>query len=107
MFHVHVVVLSYFLVPVPIAAGIFYPAVRMRLPPELAAFAMAMSSVSVIVSSLSLRWFYRRPVVRDVHVKSDVTSQGEGDKRVPMAMRQDEYSHTGKDTNAEQDGKHL
>lgn len=48
---------------IPIAAGLFFPLVQVRLPPELAAFAMAMSSLSVIGSSLLLRR-YRRPEIK-------------------------------------------
>lgn len=44
-----------FYVAVPVAAGILYPSLQWRLPPELAALAMAFSSVSVIVSSLLLK----------------------------------------------------
>jgi hypothetical protein len=48
---------------VPIAAGLFYhpPTIAMRLPPEIAALAMAMSSVSVICSSLWLKR-YQKPL---------------------------------------------
>lgn len=46
---------------VPIAAGAFYPVFHMQLPPMFAGLAMALSSVSVVASSLMLRW-YRRPV---------------------------------------------
>ena len=47
---------------IPIAAGVFYPLVHDRLPPTVAALAMALSSVSVVLSSLSLR-LYQIPVV--------------------------------------------
>jgi len=42
---------------IPIAAGVLYPATRTRLPPELAAVAMVLSSVCVVTSSLSLRGY--------------------------------------------------
>lgn len=49
---------------IPIAAGVFYPFVHSRLPPTLAAIAMALSSVSVVISSLTLR-FYQPPDVME------------------------------------------
>lgn len=54
--------LLYNILGIPIAAGIFYPLVQSRLPPTLAGLAMALSSVSVVLSSLTLR-FYRPPSV--------------------------------------------
>ena len=40
---------------VPIAAGALYPAFKLLLSPEIAAAAMALSSVSVIANALRLR----------------------------------------------------
>lgn len=45
---------------IPIAAGVFYPIVQVRLPPAVAAVAMALSSISVVVSSLALK-LYKPP----------------------------------------------
>lgn len=50
----------YNLVAIPFAAGLWFPWTHMLLPPHYAGLAMAMSSISVLVSSASLR-LYRRP----------------------------------------------
>ena len=47
---------------IPVAAGVFYPVFKTRLPPTLAAVAMALSSLSVVAGSLALR-LYRPPQV--------------------------------------------
>lgn len=44
------------MVAIPFAAGIFYPAGGIRLDPVWAAIVMACSSVSVVLSSLALRF---------------------------------------------------
>lgn len=53
--------LGYNTLAIPIAAGIFYPLTHTALPPYVAAFAMALSSVSVLTSSLSLNR-YKPPI---------------------------------------------
>ncbi len=45
---------------IPIAAGVLFPYLQLRLPPTVAAIAMALSSVSVVFSSLALR-LYKPP----------------------------------------------
>ena len=52
--------LLYNCLSIPIASGVFYPLLRTRLPPTVAAIAMAMSSISVVGSSLALH-FYHSP----------------------------------------------
>jgi P-type Cu+ transporter len=49
--------LGYNTMGIPIAAGCLFPAFKVRLPPEVAALAMALSSVSVVLSSLHLKWY--------------------------------------------------
>jgi Cu+-exporting ATPase len=46
---------AYNAIGVPIAAGALYPAFGLTLTPQLAALAMALSSVSVIANALRLR----------------------------------------------------
>ena len=55
--------LCYNVISVPFAAGLFYPLTDFHLPPALAGFMMACSSVSVVTSSLLIRR-YQRPTVR-------------------------------------------
>lgn len=52
--------LMYNCLGIPIAAGALYPLTRVRLPPPVAAIAMALSSISVVLSSMALR-LYRPP----------------------------------------------
>jgi len=56
--------LCYNVIAVPFAAGLLYPLTDFHLPPSLAGFMMACSSVSVVTSSLLLRR-YKRPIIED------------------------------------------
>jgi Cu+-exporting ATPase len=56
--------LLYNILGIPIAAGVFYPLIHTRLPPTLAALAMALSSFSVVMNSLALR-LYRPPKIEE------------------------------------------
>jgi Cu2+-exporting ATPase len=46
---------AYNTLAIPIAAGILYPSFGISLNPTIAGLAMAFSSISVVLSSLSLR----------------------------------------------------
>lgn len=46
---------------IPISAGAFYDLGQTKLPAVWASLAMALSSVSVVVNSLFLRWTFRIP----------------------------------------------
>lgn len=59
---------------IPIAAGVLYPAIHpATLPPAAAGLAMALSSVSVILSSLCLR-LYRPPQIQPRSIDTSVKS---------------------------------
>lgn len=62
---------------IPVASGVLYPAIHMQLPPWLAGLCMALSSVSVVASSLLLRR-YKRPtrVLRQVVAGAGATAAG-------------------------------
>lgn len=59
-----VLALCYNVLAVPFAAGLFDPMTDFHLPPALAGFMMACSSISVVTSSLLLRR-YQRPIIKD------------------------------------------
>lgn len=81
--------MGYNLLAIPIAAGALFPLFHMRMPPWLAGLAMALSSVSVVTSSLLLRG-YKRPVseLSAVSVVSGSGSEpGTPTRRMEMSER--------------------
>jgi len=73
--------MGYNVVMIPVAAGVLYPATQIAMPPWMAGAAMALSSVSVVCSSLLLQR-YRRPsaVLREVRLG------GKGGSRLARAL---------------------
>lgn len=56
----YIFAMAYNVIAIPVAAGVFFPLVRITLPPWVAGACMALSSVSVVCSSLLLRR-YKKP----------------------------------------------
>ncbi|XP_024974245.1 copper-transporting ATPase RAN1-like isoform X2 [Cynara cardunculus var. scolymus] len=56
----YVFAMAYNVISIPIAAGVFFPWLKIKLPPWVAGACMALSSVSVVCSSLLLRR-YKKP----------------------------------------------
>ena len=54
--------LMYNILAIPFAAGVWFPYTHMQVPPQYAGLSMAMSSITVVASSMSLR-LYRRPSI--------------------------------------------
>ena len=73
---------SYNVAMVPFAAGVLYPLLLVQLPPMFAGLAMALSSVSVVLSSLTLH-FYRPPKVREA-ANASGTSWGWRERSTPL-----------------------
>lgn len=56
----YIFAMSYNVIAIPVAAGVFFPLLKLELPPWVAGACMAMSSVSVVCSSLYLKR-YKKP----------------------------------------------
>lgn len=56
----YVFAMAYNVIALPVAAGVLFPSLGIKLPPWVAGACMALSSVSVVCSSLLLRR-YRKP----------------------------------------------
>lgn len=70
---------AYNVVGIPLAAGLLMPLVHTAIPPYVAGGAMALSSVSVLASSLALKW-YRPPRV-SLRGWGEEEEEEEGDHR--------------------------
>eukprot|EP01043_Picozoa_sp_COSAG02_P037186 COSAG02_NODE_2773_length_8058_cov_8.208820_4_plen_1148_part_00 len=65
--------LGFNILGIPLAAGLLYPAMQVRLPPEAAGAAMALSSVTVVSSSLLLRRYKPPRYLRQSIVPAEFT----------------------------------
>lgn len=69
---------------IPVAAGLFFPIWKLSLPPWVAGVAMAISSISVISSSLALKWFYNPPAIPSQFSNSIMKSEDDDHEVVPL-----------------------
>ena len=82
--------LGYNSLAIPIATGIFYPITHTALPPYVAAFAMALSSVSVLASSLSLNR-YKPPTFNAKKYGRDVRGGELGIEKIDFTTSRGEH----------------
>lgn len=75
---------------IPLAAGVLFPFFQLRLPPTVAAIAMALSSVSVVFSSLALR-LYKPPDIVGTASNSPQKYQIPKILRLGKARNEQEY----------------
>jgi Cu+-exporting ATPase len=80
----------YNLLLIPVAMGVFFPLNQFRLDPMLAGAAMALSSISVVLSSLMLKIF--KPVTSAENLKKVHTSDS---KRVKISNNQSQLNISG------------
>ena len=66
--------LGYNVLGIPLAAGVLFPLTRASVAPEAAGLAMALSSVSVVLSSLLLRR-YTKPLLAELAARGQASAQ--------------------------------
>lgn len=88
--------LMYNCLSIPVAAGVFFPLMKARLPPTVAAAAMALSSLSVVLSSLML-YRYRPPPVHPMTRTAEASAPAENDAntlQVPLLQNDHGFSRS-------------
>jgi len=80
--------LLYNCLSIPLAAGAFYPMLHTRLPPTVAALAMALSSLSVVASSLALHLYGPPKVIATAlshsKINGSVDTNGDLEMQAPL-----------------------
>ncbi|CAJ1953609.1 unnamed protein product [Cylindrotheca closterium] len=100
--------LVYNCLSIPIAAGVFYPMTHARCPPTAAALAMALSSISVVLSSIALR-LYRPPQIglnrvqpARGHQRSSSSVETENDLTEPLLAQSETDVESNLQTSSEE-----
>jgi Cu+-exporting ATPase len=89
--------LGYNCLGIPVAAGVFYLSTGWKLEPELAALAMAFSSVSVVVSSLLLKLYKPPEKLSQSSPSMDTTAAAAEEKEIPLLAVLHSPSQTDED----------
>ena len=85
--------LLYNCLSIPLAAGVFYPIFHTRLPPTVAALAMALSSLSVVASSLALHLYRPPKITSSDDPQCSSLSREERRQSGRSTARQESHSH--------------
>jgi Cu+-exporting ATPase len=100
----------YNFIAIPFAAGVCYPWTRATVPPQYAGLAMAFSSVSVVLSSLALK-FYKRPtmVAEESSLEHNTVLRRAKDKLVQMKnqLMQPKFGKYARLSTQDEDIEHL
>merc|ERR1712070_1149625 len=81
--------LIYNIIAIPLAGGVLLPFTHMAVPPYVAGLAMALSSVSVLASSLQLYCYQKPRQVKRIHSrqnKYDNTNKKNQNKSNPLSL---------------------